>query len=449
MRSRKITAFVACLVWASLSVSVPSARASDSIPGGPQTRPVAIVNARVFTVSGPVIEQGTVVFDKGRITAVGPGLAPPAGAEVIDAKGQHLYPGLISSASDLGLAEIGSVRATNDTRETGTFNPNVRAERAVNPDSELIPVARANGVLVSVTSPEGGLVSGTSAVLRLDGWTYEQMLVRDLAGMHLSWPQITRPEPRRRGGGGGQTAAPEPETDRDPLRAVREFIESARAYQTYRAGGGPTADTKWEAVLPLLDGRVPLVVEAESADQIATAVAFAKREKLRLIISGGYDAPLVAPLLKENDVPVVVVGVQRLPRRRGDAFDAAFTVPARLRDAGVRFAIAPDRAASFARNLPYHAATAAAHGLTPAEALRAMTLSPAEIFGVADTLGSLDPGKEATIFLASGDILETPTRVTAAWTQGRRVDLTSHHTRLRDKYETKYEQQSPAPAPSR
>jgi len=419
------------------------ARGSDSVPGGPQTRPVAIVGGTVHTVSGGVIEGGVVVFDKGKITVVGKGEAVAAGTEVIDAKGKHVYPGLMDACTDLGLTEIESIRATRDAAETGSVNPNVRAERAVNPDSEQIPVARANGVLLTVTAPEGGTVSGMSACLRMDGWTWEQMLVKGATGMHMNWPNVSRPGgagPARRGGGGGG-AGPEVAADADPLRGVRKLIADSRAYAAARAADPAFPnDSRWEAMVPVVEGKVPVVVNADGAEAIASAVAFAQKEKLKLVIVGGYEAERVAALLKEHGVAVVISGVHRNPNRRMEAYDAPFTLAARLRDAGVVFAISSNRAAAFSRNLPYHAATAAAFGLTKDEAIRAITLSPAEIFGVADLVGSLAAGKEATLFIADGDILETPTQVVAAWTQGRRVDLTSRHTRLWKKYETKYEQ---------
>lgn len=445
---------LAAVVLAALAVVgiTAGAWASDSIPGAPQVKPIAIVGGTVHTVSGEVIEGGVVVFDKGRIVAVGKGAAVPAGAEVVDAKGKHVYPGLVDACTDLGLTEIESIRATRDTAETGSVNPNVRAERAVNPDSEQIPVARANGVLLTITAPEGGTVSGLSACLRMDGWTWEEMLVRGATGMHMNWPSVSRPGGggggRRGVGGGGPGGGAEAPTEADPLRAVKNLIADSRAYAAARkADPAFPNDSKWNAMIPVIEGKVPIVVSADGVEAIASAVAYATKEKLKLIIVGGYDADRVAPLLKEHDVAVVISGVHRNPNRRMDPYDAPFTLAARLRDAGVKFAISSNRAAAFSRNLPYHAATAAAYGLTPDEAIRAITLSPAEIFGVADQIGSLSEGREATLFIADGNILETPTQVTAAWSAGRKVDLSSRHTRLWKKYEAKYDQQkTTAPA---
>jgi imidazolonepropionase-like amidohydrolase len=416
-------------------------QASDSVPGPPQTRPVAIVGGKVYPVDTPPIENGTVVFTAGRITAIGAGVLIPTDAEKIDATGKHVYPGLIQADGQLGLTEIGAVRATNDFQEAGTLNPNVHAERAINPDSELIPVARAGGVLLSITSPTGGQLSGQSAALRLDGWTFEDMTLRSSTGLHMTWPAVTV------AGGGGRRrgTAPPPEIPKevDPLKALRQLFAEARSYQRAREVDRSTPfDSRWDSMIPVLEEKVPLVVGTDSADQMASAVAFARKEKVRLIIEGGYEADRVAPLLKDAGVPVIITGVQRAPRHRDDAYDAAYTLPARLRDAGVTFAIAADRGASMVRNLPLHAATSAGFGLSRSEALRAITLTPAEIFGIADAAGSLTPGKEATLFIADGDILDTQTHVTSAWIRGRTVDLSTRQTRLWKKYTAKYDQQT-------
>jgi imidazolonepropionase-like amidohydrolase len=229
----------------------------------------------------------------------------------------------------------------------------------------------------------------------------------------------------------------------DALKQITQTIADARAYLTSKnAHGSPSAgldfDARWEAMIPLLEGKIPLIVEANDQSQIQSAVAFAAKEKLKLIIVGGYDAVLCADLLKKYDVPVILDGVQRLPTRRGDDYDAPFTLPARLKEAGIRFCIAADRRSSMVRNLPYHAATAAAFGLSPDDALRAITLWPAQILGVADRVGSIESGKDATLIVCDGDILETPTQVERAFIQGREIDLSSKHKKLWEKYREKY-----------
>jgi imidazolonepropionase-like amidohydrolase len=417
---------------------VAGAVASDQIPGAKQTKPIVLKGGIVHTVSGATIEGGAVVFVDGKITAVGKEVAIPEGAEVVDCAGKHVYPGLFDGHSQIGLIEIEAVRATVDTGETGSLNPNVRAEVAFNPDSELIPVTRANGVLLGLSAPTGSLVHGRSAVMQLDGWTWENMALKMNAGMHVRWP---RPSMRggRRGAGG-----PQPPSEGSQVEELNDWIKNAKLYKAAREAAPEKQpwDARLEATLPVIDGRMPLIVEAEQTVQIEAAVAFAKAHQLRLVISGGYDAEACAPLLRETGTPVIIAGVYRVPQRESDPYDASYTLPDRLNKAGVKFAIAAaDRfGGSNIRNLPYHAATSVAYGLSPEAALRAITLSPAEILGVADRVGSLDSGKDATLFVTDGDILETPTQVERAFVQGRVVDLGSRHSQLYRKYSEKYKQ---------
>jgi imidazolonepropionase-like amidohydrolase len=412
--------------------------ASPEVPGTAPDHPLALVGATIHPVSGPDIPGGTLLFHQGKIIAVGLDVPLPNGTEQIDLTGKHLYPGLIESYSDLGLVEIDSIRATRDQQETGQINPNVKAQVAFNPDSELVPVARSNGVLAAVSAPSGGLISGTSALMQLDGWTWEDMTVKAATGMHLEWPRSMPTIDWFSGSVGGVDEG----ARTSALGAIRLAFADARAYRAARRaaadGQGPQPDARWEAMLPVLDGQVPLVVRADDLRQIQSAVAFAAAEQVKLIVLGGYDAPLAAELLKKHDVAVIVASVHRLPQRRSDAYDDPFTVPARLHAAGVRFCISGAEDAWNVRNLPYHSATAAAYGLPREVALKAVTLFPAEIFGVADRLGSLDPGKDATLIVTDGDPLEIATRVERAFIQGRPIDLSNRQTRLWEKYKEKY-----------
>ena len=358
-----------------LAASARVALGSPEVPGAPQESPVALVGATVCPVSAPPIENATLVFDQGRITALGRKAAIPPGAKRIDLRGRRVYPGLVNAYSRLGLVEIGAVRATRDYAETGKVNPNAKAETAFNPDSELIPVTRAGGVLLSLVAPSGGLLSGTSAVMRLDGWTWEDMTLKAPAGMHVEWPRMSPAAAWKKG-----ESDPSPEeqakTRDDALAQLEQTFADARAYQKARAAGGPGAgrhavDLRWEAMLPVLEGKLPLVVAADRAEQIQAAVAFARRERVKLIIYGGYDAPHCAALLKAHRVPVIVSTVHRLPLRRGDAYDAPYSLPERLRAAGVRFSIA-SRNTSLACNLACEAGMAVAYGLPPDEALKAI-----------------------------------------------------------------------------
>lgn len=418
-------------------------RGGPEIPGEKSRRPLAIVGGTVHTVSGKTLTDATIVIRKGRIAAVGADVAIPKKAERIDATGKHVYPGLFSAHSNIGLVEINSVRATLDEDEAGSINPNVKAWVSVNPDSEMIPTTRSNGVLLALTAPSGGLISGQSAVLQLDGWTYEDLTLEPAVGMHLVWPAMAPVIDWET-----EKSAKEQVATRDKaLTSLRKAFDDARAYRTAQASDRPgPQDARWEAMLPLLEGEQPLIVAADDLQQIQAAVAFAVEHELRLVINGGYDAPLCAELLVKHDVPVIVSDVYRLPRRRAEPYDTPFTVPKRLHEAGVRFCIAGGGrfGASMLRNLPYHAAMAAAFGLPEKEALRSITLSPAEILGVADRVGSLEEGKDATLIITDGDPLETATVVEAAFVQGRPVDLDDRHKRLYRKYAEKYRRQEQA-----
>ena len=426
------------LMLVSMRVSI----ASDQIPGAPQRKPVLLQGGTIHTVSGDVVVGGDLLFDGGKIKQIGKGLDVPEKAEVVDATGKHIYPGMIDSLSSIGLVEVESIRASVDTTEVGNLNPNVRAVVAFNPDSETIPVARANGVLSAVTVPSGGLVSGRAAMMMLDGWTWEEMTLKPDVGMIVNWPRFGAVRMGR-----GAAAEGESSEAGDRLAPLHFLMREAKAYGLLLdADAVEGVDLRLEAMQPVIRGEMPVLVIANTVKQIQTAVAFCNQYQLKMVLVGGADAHLCAPLLKESNVPVVIASVYRLPSRRDAPYDAIYALPAQLEAAGVRYCIGTDGrfGASMVRNLPYHAATSVAFGLSESQAIRAVTLSAAEIFGVADSIGSLDAGKDATLFVADGNILEIPTQVTHAWIQGRKVDLSSKHTQLYDKYKVRYER---APMP--
>jgi imidazolonepropionase-like amidohydrolase len=414
---------------------------SDQIPGPPQKQPILIQNATVHTVSGGTLANHCVLLRDGKIAEIAPSIATDPSFEILDATGKHLYPGLIDSYSYIGLVEIDSVSATVDHSETGTLNPNVRAVAAFNPDSEAIPVARANGVLFSLISPTGGLVSGRSAIMQLDGWTWEDMTVRGDIAMAIQWPRFGNSGGRGRGR--GPQSDPSETESGDRLAPLHSLIRETKAYALGRqADPKAPIDLRLEAMLPVVQGKTPVMIQANSIKQIQTAVAFCNAHQLKMILFGGADALHCAPLLREANIPVVLSGVYRLPNRRDAGYDSVYALPGQLQAAGVRFSIASDGrfGASGVRNLPYHASVAVGFGLDPEVALRAITLSAAEIYGVADRIGSIQNGKDASVFLSNGNILETESNVERAWIQGRRVDLSSRHTDLYNKYKVKYEQ---------
>lgn len=426
---------LACLLVGRLCAH---ATAHDQIPGALPDGPVAIIGGDVYPVDSGVISGGVVLVEGGLITAVGAGDAVeiPADAERIDAAGMNVYPGLINAYSDIGMREIDSVEETVDRAETGRLNPNVRSWVAINPDSELIPVARNGGVLTTLVAPGGPFIAGQAAVVRLDGWTWQDMLLRGPAAMVVSWDAM---EP-----GADSTA------QRAKLRAPRyaqldDLLDAAKRYGQRRAaaGGVQPIDLRMEALLAVIGGDLPIIASAERRTTIEAAVAYATERKLKMVIYGGHDAAGCADLLKASGVSVILPGTYRLPLRGDDAYDAPYTLPARLKQAGVKFCIAAERTgypggASNARNLPYQAGNAVAYGLDADKALRSITLSAAEILGVDDRVGSITVGKEATLLVVSGDVLQVEPRVEFAMIHGRPVDLGSKHVTLYRKYLEKY-----------
>ncbi|MFN0069555.1 MAG: amidohydrolase family protein [Limisphaerales bacterium] len=402
---------------------------------------LAITNATLHTVVGPVMTNAAILVRGGRITALGHAGIGPADVTV-DATGLHLFPGLIAPVAALGLLEIDAVRATRDTTEVGAFTPDVYAWVAVNPDSELIPVARANGFTHAQPVPQGGVVSGHSAVIALDGWTVEEVAVRRAAALHVVWPSfVLNTAPRGAAANPENWKSPDEQAkERDRrVKAIDDFFQDAEAYARAKVAEGEsfTIVPAWEAMLPALRGEVPLFLHADEQRQIRSAVGWAARRKYRAVLAGGRDAWRCAELLATNQVPVVFEHVFTQPARDEDPYDVHFAAPAILFRAGVRVAFSDgtDRfGASNIRNLPYAAAHAAAFGLPADEALRGLTLHPAHALGVADRLGSLEPGKEASFFLADGDILDIRTQVRRMWISGNEVSLESRHTRLHERY---------------
>jgi imidazolonepropionase-like amidohydrolase len=418
--------------------------ADDEVPGAPQSSPIILTGGTIHPVSGDVIEKGEILFENGLITAIGKKVDRPKKFDEIKIEGQHVYPGLFESHSNIGLTEISAVRATNDFSESGSLNPNVKALVSIYPDNMIIPVTRANGVLFAVSAPSGGMISGKSAVIQLDGWTFEDMAIRNQAAMQMVWPSQTIPS-RWRARLSKEDIEKRKKERAERLTRLREFFDQAKKYHEARDADDPAQkyDARLEAMGDVIKGKLPLMVEADSAADIQSTVAFAEEQGVKAIILGGYDAEQCADLLNKHEIPVIISATHRLPRRRGDAYDASYTLPERLRKAKVKFAIScTARSETWnTKTLPYHAAMASAFGLSEDEAIKAITLYPAQILGVDDKIGSLDVGKHASLIVTSGSPLETTTTTEMAFLQGRKVDLSDRHLRLYKKYEQKYRQQ--------
>jgi imidazolonepropionase-like amidohydrolase len=407
----------------------PTARAQVPVSGPA----LAITNARILPISGAPIERGTIVIRGNRIEAVGASVAVPAGATVIDAKGGEVYPGFIDARTSLGLNEPGP-RGFEDTGEMLEINASVKAQVAYQSDSDAIPVARVNGITSAAVVPTGGLIGGQIAVMNLDGWTWEEATLQPVAGVSFQFPPLVR---------GGQAGQQDQNRKYEDLKKerdakvgrVEDLIARARAY-----GRLPAADraTDWNlaALAPVADRRQPMFVAANSEADIREAAAFADRAGIRIVITGGLESPLVAPLLKEKNIPVILGSVLTLPAREDAHHAATYKAAGELAQAGVTFAFGTGGAANN-RLLPYEAAISVAWGLDRNRALRALTLDAATILGVADRVGSLEPGKVANLFIATGDPMEMKTQFTYVFINGRNVGLKSKHTELNDRFSSR------------
>ena len=404
--------------------------AQNPIPAAPQTRPFAVTGATVHVGNGEVIENATLLVNDGRIEGIGTGLNVPDGYETVEASGKAVYPGLIALNSQLGLTEIGAVRATNDQREVGLFNPNARAAIAFNTDSQVIPTVRARGVLLAQATPEGPLVSGRSAVMQLDGWNYEDATVRADDGVHINWPSRNSYNWQT-----GELKA-NPRYD-EQVRELESFLEQAVGY----CGRDPEAGNrllKLEAFCDAITGNARAYLHADEARNIQAGVLLLKRLGARPVVVGGYQAYLIPEFLQREEVPVILGSTQALPAAQDEPVDQPYRAPALLAEAGVDFAISHEGYWQ-QRNLPFVAGQAVAFGLDYERAVEAVTLAPARIVGIADRYGSLEEGKSATFVIVAGDLLDMRSSVVEnAYIDGRSVNLDNKQAELYRKFSEKY-----------
>ena len=409
-----------------------------------------LYNATVHTGTGETFTNSGVLIEGDKISLVLNGKTSRrlTVQEMIDLKGQHIYPGLIAADSVLGLTEIDAVRATQDSAEVGDYTPDVESWVAVNPDSELLPVARANGIAYFEPIPSGGAVTGQSALLAMTGWTYEQMIVKKPAALHVFWPGMdlsTTPKEKSRDKEKWKSLEDQAKERRAKLAALADFFDEAKAYAKAKgaATNGSPAPEKipaWEAMLPYVRGELPLVIHADEMRQIKSAVEWATTNKFKAYLAGGRDAWMLAGLLATNGIPVIYENTFTQPARDTESYDVHFHAPEVLRAAGVQviFSQGPsDFGASLARNLPYATAQAIAFGLPKEDALKGITLYPAQMMGVADQLGTLEPGKQATLLVCDGDIFDIRSNVKRMWIAGKEVSLESRHTKLYEKYKNR------------
>ncbi|GAB3899561.1 amidohydrolase [Larkinella knui] len=412
--------------------------AQNPAPAGPQVRAIALTGATIHVGNGQVITNGVILFDKGIITAVGDGNTPTNGAEVISVAGKHVYPGLISPAATVGLQEFASVRATLDYQETGALNPNVRALIAYNTDSEVIPTIRNNGLLMTQAVPDGGVIAGSSSVMHTDGWNWEDAVLKADDGLWLNWPGYFA---RSFDFDTFAVSLKKNEQQQDGINALTATFSDARAYADLK--NPAPKNLKLEAMKGLFDGSKCLYIRASYGKDIIEAIKFARQMGVRKpVIVGAEDAGRVVDFLKENNVPVILGAMHRLPTLQDEDVYLPYKLPGLLQKAGVLVSLSYDGEWWRTRNLPFQAGTAAGFsGIDKEEALKMITSNTARIMGIDNVVGTLEKGKHATLVVSKGDLLDMRTNVIEhAFIQGRHLNLDDKHKRLYHMYREKYGQ---------
>ena len=442
-------AMKAPFLFAFLAFAVTSLAQPNLTPGAQQTERILVLGGTAHLGTGEVIENAAIGFADGFIDYVGAArdVDPKRYARVVDAEGKHIYPGFIAPNSTLGLMEIAAVRASRDYAEVGTFKPNVRSVIAYNAASDITPTVRTNGVLMGQITPRGGVIGGSSSVVQFDAWNWEDAVVRADDGIHLYWPSTHHKHFED-----GRAQLRKRKTYDQQLHEIRDFFSRARAY----AEGEPTKrDLRMEAMKGLFvdgdrkaSGATTLYVHANDAKQIAEVIRFKRAEGLdRFVLVGGVDSWMLADPLRENDIAVMVQRTHSVPRFAEDDIDLPYKLPKLLEDEGVEYCLQGEgrMPEMNTRNLLFFAGTAVAYGLEYEQAIRALTLSTARILGIDDVCGSLEPGKDATLFISGGDALDMMGNdVQHAWVQGRDLVLDNKQIQLYEKYKAKYDAQRAA-----
>lgn len=425
------------------TLTLTAGQAQDDVyPAKPFQGRLFITGGTVHVGNGQVIDNATVEVNNGKIVRVGADVTPTGSeSKIIDAKGKQVYPGLILPVTDLGLKEIANgARGSDDLRELGDLNPSIRSIVAYNTDSKIINTLKANGILLAGVTPQGGTISGSSSVVQLDAWNWEDAAYKMDNGIHLNLPTfLVRP---RRFGGGGRFALNQPQTDPikealDKIEEIKAFFREAKAYSEETAH--KETNLKFEAVKGLFTKQQRLFIHGDQVKQMLVAIDLAKEFGFEVTIVGGSECWLIADLLKQNNISVILAQMHNLPTTEDDDVDQPFKTPAVLQKAGVLYCINDEHEETRYRNLMFNAGVAAAYGLTKEQALQAITLNTAKILGVDDRTGSLEAGKDANIVISSGDILDIRTsNIEHAFIQGREVSLDNKQTQLYHRYMTKY-----------
>lgn len=408
-------------------------------PAEVQSQTIVLRGGTAHIGNGEVIENSIIVFENGKITTVSDEATVKidlTDKQVIDIKGKQVYPGFVAASTSMGLMEIAAVRATRDSREIGGLNPNVRSIISFNTDSRVIPTVRSNGILIAQVRPEGGRISGTSSVVQLDAWNWEDATYKLDDGIHLSWPHIYTYK--------GWWAEPggieKNEQYGEQVTDIKDLFDQAKAYCQ---GDKPAEkNLKLGSMCGLFDGSQQLFVHVNMIKEIIEAVNFSKKYGIKMVVVGGEDAWMATDILKNNNIPVVIKRTQTLPSRADEDIDLPFKLPKLLQDAGVLYCITlGDGSDAFwdQRNLPFHAGQAVPNGLTQEQAITAITYNPAKILNIADKTGTLESGKDANIIVSTGDVLDMRTsNIEHAFIQGRKIDLDNKQKALYRKYMEKY-----------
>ena len=418
---------------------------NNQIPGTDQKRPILLRGGTLHTVTGDVLEEHDLLFAEGKIITIDEQIQPSPETDVLDIYGKHVIPGFIAGYTRIGLTEISAVKQTNDHSETGEINPNVRANVAYNPDSDLIPVTRSNGVLVINSAPSSGRIPGQSSVMMMDGWTWEDATLKHPTALNVNWPSM-RFDFRK------NAKKKEKEQREEYNKSLREMdllVRNVRAYhhrknaKERKAEHKQKTDLRLESMIPFIVFKNPIHIKANYVRQIEAAVKWSNKHDLNIVIVGGRDAWMITEILVENNIPIIILGVQTTPRRRFEPIHTPYKIPSMLQKAGVHFCISLDPGYPMdghVRTLPDEAMRAASWGLTKDQALRAITLSAAEILGVDDHVGSLDLGKDATFFISDNEPLTQYNHPIKAYIKGREIDLSDRQKNLWKKYKEKYRQ---------
>ncbi len=411
--------------------------AQNPAPASPQSKPIALVGGTIHVGDGKIIQNGVIVFDKGIITAIGEANTnfDKANTEIITVNGKSVYPGIIAPAALAGLIEIASVRSSTDQSEIGMFNPNIRSLIAHNTDSEVIPTLRGNGILIGQTTPEGGIISGTSSIMEYDGWNWEDAALKKDDGVWLNYPTLIA----------RQFSIEElrftiKKNDKyiEQKNELHKFFADALAYSEM-ANPNPK-NAKMEAMRGLFDGSKQLFISTNYGKEIIESVRLAQQYKVKkIVIVGGEEADLAIDFLKENNIPIIVAPTHRLPNTTDEDVWQAYKLPAKLMKAGILTGMFYTESSWRTRNLPFVAGNAAAFGMDKEDALKMITSNNAKILGIDKQVGTLEVGKHATIAISAGDILDMRTnKVEYAFIRGKKIDLDDKQKRLNKKYVEKY-----------